>query len=356
MTVTLRGNSPAALTAGILLLSRARSFGQRIGVEIVGDPADLTPVLGPALVTSAVLTSCGVGREFGSGATVIVPGPSSDPLAVSLAEAGDGPWFFVDRSGAGGHPCTQAFVRMCRDPDLEVRELARRLRRALGTLGCAPEPAVFDLLFEAPVPPLVRTALALRAGRALSGTAGGALSRYLVQSTGTGDLPDGLEEPWTHASVLEARESGKLDAVQGRLGVVWHDPVEEWLSDAAALRSRDPAYAELAAQLVGLTSHVCALPPQGMLPPLHANSDAVAVGLANALGATQGPPDANRTLAETFRFLGGRFVGSAAHAIEVEGTEAPSDRLGRWQWFCASTRRAASAADSLWRRVVDPVQ
>lgn len=354
MTVTLRGNSPAALTAGILLLSRARSFGQRISVEVVGDPEELTPVVGPALVTSAVLASCGIGREFGSGATVIVPGPSSDPLAVSLAEAGDGAWFSIDRSGAGGHACTQAFVRMCRSSDLEVRELARRLRRALGTLGCAPEPAVFDLLFGAPVPPLVRISLALRAGRALSGQPGGALSRYLVQDAGT--LPDPLEDPLSYAGLEAARASGALSAHLSRVGVAWHDPIEEWLSDAADLRTSDPAYAELAAHLVGLASQVCALPPQGMLPPLTANADAVAVGLANALGATQGPFDANRTLADTFRFLGGRFVPAATHALEVEGTTPPEDRLGRWRWFCASTRRAASAADTLWRRVVDPVQ
>ena len=74
MTVSLKGNSPAALTAGILLLSRARSFGQRLDVAILGDPHDITPVVGPALVHSPVLASCGVGRELGAGALVIVPG------------------------------------------------------------------------------------------------------------------------------------------------------------------------------------------------------------------------------------------------------------------------------------------
>ena len=84
MTVSLQGNSPAALTAGILLLSRARSFGQRLQVEVVGPADEVTPVEGPAIVHSAVLASCGIGRRLGSGALVIVPGRPADPLAASL--------------------------------------------------------------------------------------------------------------------------------------------------------------------------------------------------------------------------------------------------------------------------------
>ena len=309
---------------------------------------------GPALVHSAVLASCGIGRKLGSGALVIVPGPSAAPLSVCLNDDGAGTWFTIDRSGAGGHPCTRAFVKMCRENSLEARDVARRLRRAMAALGCAPEPAVLDLLFSAPAPPLLRLAMALRAGRAISGETDGAMTRFLAQDVQ--GLPDPLPDPLSPAALAEARADGRFQALLHRLSVGLHDPVEEWLDYAAAAAAVAPDYGALASHLVGIASHVCALPPNAMMPPLDAASDAVAVGLAAALGATGEGHDANRVLADTFRFLGGRFTASARHAICVEETAPPADRLERWRWFCASTRRAATAADALWRRVVDPVQ
>ena len=88
MSVALSGSSPNTLTAAILLMSRARSFGRRLQVEIVGDPDEITRVEGPALVHSPVLASCGVGRRLGSGATVIVPGLPDAPLATCFTEGG----------------------------------------------------------------------------------------------------------------------------------------------------------------------------------------------------------------------------------------------------------------------------
>ena len=99
MFVALKGSSAVSVTAGILLLTRARSFGLPLEVEIVGDPTDVAVVHGPALVYSAVLASCGVGREHAAGALVIVPGPPGEPIAVSLSEDGTGPWFLIDRTG-----------------------------------------------------------------------------------------------------------------------------------------------------------------------------------------------------------------------------------------------------------------
>ncbi len=106
MTVSLQGNSPAALTAGILLLSRARSFGQRLDLEIVGDPLDITAVEGPALVHSAVLASCGIGRAQRS-----MCGPARRPCR--SAPRWRGHRFTIDR-GAGGHPAP-AHSQMCRE-------------------------------------------------------------------------------------------------------------------------------------------------------------------------------------------------------------------------------------------------
>ena len=178
MSVELKGASARAFIAGILLLSRGRSFGLRLEVAVVGAADDIATVEGPALLYSPVLATCGVGREKGDGPLVVVPGPAADPLAVCLSPDGVGPWFWVDRAGVGQHPATQAFVRLCRDPRPQARNAAIAMRSALGALGLTTEPAVLDLLFGAPVSPLYRLALALRAGRAMSGVAGGSITRY----------------------------------------------------------------------------------------------------------------------------------------------------------------------------------
>ena len=123
MNVSLKGSSPATMVAGILLLSRARSFGQRVRVEIVGDPGDIGVVEGPAILHSAPLASCGVGRDYGSGALVVVPGPATAPLAVSLTADGRSEWFQVDRAGEGVHPATRAFVRYRKDQRPAARKM-----------------------------------------------------------------------------------------------------------------------------------------------------------------------------------------------------------------------------------------
>ncbi|MBM4367414.1 MAG: hypothetical protein FJ102_14475, partial [Deltaproteobacteria bacterium] len=172
MNVCLRGSSPATMVAGILLLSRARTFGQRIRVEILGDPGDVGVVVGPAVLHSAALASCGVGRDLGSGALVVVPGPGADPLAVSLSAEGRGEWFLVSRSGTGAVPATAALYSVLAGNSPDARRLSRQLRLGMEALGCAFEPSVFDLLFGAPVAPLTRVAVALRAARTLSGQRG----------------------------------------------------------------------------------------------------------------------------------------------------------------------------------------
>ena len=98
------------------------------------------------------------------------------------------------------------------------------------------------------------------------------------------------------------------------------------------------------------------MPSQGMLAPLPPEMDAVAVGLGPALGAVRGETQANRTLVETYRFLGGRFTESARYPVIIDEGNAPLGRLERWRWFCRAARRAADEADGLWRRIQDPVQ
>ena len=355
MSVALRGPSAATLPAGILLLSRARGFGQRLQVEIVGDPSAITPVEGPAVLHSTVLASCGVGRELGSGSLVIVPGPATRALAVSLSPEGESGWFRVDRSGSGHHPATQQFVRLCRDRDPTARELGRKLRVAMAALGCSAEPAVLDMLFESPIPPLLRIAVALRAGRAMGGSGAPA------PITGFLDLPDESSLPDPIALAVDSDPAALralvgasgLDPVLDRLRLSVRDPVERWMHGILELGDD---YTGLLWALLTTLSNLTSLPPQVMLPPLLPSMDAVAVGLGTALGATRGVGDASHSLVEIFRFLGGRFTSEARHPIDITGESAPEGRLERWEWLCQSARQSAAQADTLWRRVVDPPQ
>ncbi len=351
MTVSLRGSSPATLTAGILLMSRARAFGQRLTVEVVGDPSDITLVEGPALVHSPVLASCGVGRKLGSGSLVIVPGPPSAPLATSLSPDGTGSWFEVDREGVGQHPATRQFVALFRDPRPDARDLGRRLRLLLRGLGCPPEPALLDLLFQGDAPGLTRVGVALRAGRTINRAQVAPLTRFMGGRLD--ELPDPLPDALDWAGLEARRAGGDAIGLLDRLSVPARFAVEEWLADLAELPDGPARYGDLAAGLAAAASHLLALPVPGMLPPLEPSVDAIAVGLGAALGAADPPHDAARPMVDTFRFLGGRFVEEARFAVSLDDAPAPAGRLERWRWFCRGAREAADTADALWRRVTD---
>lgn len=354
MSVELKGASARALTAGILLLSRARSFGLRLDVSIVGDPEDIALVRGPALLYSPVLSSCGVGRGNADSPVVIVPGPAEQPLAVCLSLDGLGPWFLVDRCGQGVHPATRAFVHLSRDPRPQARHAALTLRRALSSLGASDEPAVLDLLFGAPAPPLTRLTLALRAGRAMRGGQGVPVTRFLAS-----DSPDmdPLASPVTAEVLDEARQSGRLQAMIDLLTPPVRVGAREWLEEIEALSAEDGGQSEaLQEALAEILSHLVTLPAHCMLPPLETPMEAVSSCLGKALGCTRGTDDASRSLSELFRLLGGRYVSEARYPVLLGETPPPADRLERWAWFCEAAREAADRADTLWRRVMDPVQ
>jgi len=352
--VALKGTSAVSVTAGILLLTRARSFGLPLEVEIVGDPTDVAVVQGPALVYSAVLASCGVGREHAAGALVIVPGPPGEPIAVSLSEDGTGPWFLIDRTGKGAHPATQAFVRLNRASDPALRELGKQLRRALAAVGATAEPAILDLVFGSPEPPIVRAAAGLRAGRSMTQGKVEPLTRFL--DVLHGGRPDTLPSPCTRADLIEARGNGAVQQILDRFNPRARDEIETWLERMFAVMDTTEEFDPLVLGLAEVVSHLAGLPAQGILMPLDAQVDAIAVGLASALGATSPPIDANKGLVDLFQYLGGRFTTSARYPVVLPGEPVPEGRLARWQWLCRATRQAADAADSLWKRVVDPPQ
>lgn len=334
MNVCLRGSSPATMVAGVLLLSRARTFGQRIRVEIVGNPGDIGVVSGPAVLHSAALASCGVGRELGSGALVVVPGPRAAPLAMSLSVDGRGAWFEVARSGEGTHAATRALWALAEHGESGPRELGRRVMAGFARLGVPQEPALFDLLFGAPAAPLVRVAVALRAGRTLSGERGEPITSALIAPLG--DDENDLDP----------------NATVARLHPAVRDTLIELLAYAAALR--DEGSPALALALDELLGHFGLLPPGGMLPPLEPATDAVAVGLARALAASEGEGQAQLPLYETFRFLGGTFVSEADWAVDLPADPPPTERLARWRWFSTQVGEAAARVDRIWRDLVDP--
>ena len=84
--------------------------------------------------------------------------------------------------------------------------------------------------------------------------------------------------------------------------------------------------------------------------------DSAAAGFGDAIGATGADNDANAALARMYRFLGGRFAPEGRYPVLLPDEPAPSGRVERWRWFCEGTQAAASTADQLWRRVMDPVQ
>jgi len=350
VTISLTGNSTSTLVAGILLLSRSRSFGQRFDVAIVGDPDDIATVEGPALLWSPVLASCGVGSRR-TGARVVVPGPSSAPLACSLTPDGLDSWFLLDRAGTGVHPATQAAVALFRDPRRSASNLAQQLRHGLQALGCVLEPAVLDLLFAAPAPPLLRLELALRAGRTLGDHRSTPVTDRLRPPDGP--LPDPLPSPCRVEDLAAAHGDGQLAALLDRFHPRERAAMAEWSN---AVWDLSPDFRPLVAALAEVVSHVAALPSQVLLPPLSPPLDGIAVGLGPALAAQGDRACASRMLLEMYRFLGGRFTDSARFPLTLDSSPPPAGRLERWSWLCQMARSAADRADALWKNATDPLQ
>jgi len=350
MEVLLRGSSPAATTAGIMLLTRARQLGYRLEVGIVGDPTDVTPIHGPAILYAPVLASCGVGREAGRGATVVVPGPPGTPLMVTTHPHGESGWFFVDRTGNGMHPATQAFVRLSRDTRTEARELGRQIRKGMESLGLSTDPAVLDVLFSADIPPLTRLAVGLRAGRAMAGGRGESITRFLGGIAHADPLP----ADFTPDTAKLLRDPQGTQWILDALSIAVRDKAEASLELANKLASEDGGRdMVLIFHIVELASHLVQLPPHSILPPLGAAEDSVATGLLDALNAS-GEGDANQQLGQTFRFLGGTYVDEGRHIHEVSNNPPPADQVAKWRWFCGEVRRGRKQADALWPNIFDP--
>lgn len=350
MDVALKGSSPGAVTAGILLLTRARQLGLPLTVNVVGDPSDVIEIPGPAVVYAPVLASCEVGREHGYGGTVVIPGPPGKPVLVTVKPHGEGGWFLVDRTGKGAHPATIAANALSKDERAPARDLGKLLRSVQSALGMGTDPAVLDVLFGANVPTLTRLAVALRAGRAMSGGRGEPITRFLVGSNVDDHDPLPIAPP---DDLLEATSPKALAWILAGLSHAVHDPAEEALATASSLAAETPEIATLLFHVAEIASHLVQLPDHCILPPLGAAEDSVAVGLKAALRA-EGDGDANRELQQTYKFLGGRYVDDAPHAYQVTDTPPPEGLIERWSWFGSEVRKGRKQADALWPEIIDP--
>ncbi len=353
MRVALRGSSASTVTVGILLLTHARRLGERIEVSIVGDSEDVADVYGPAMVYSPVLSGCGVGRVPKSNALVCVGGPAQDPLLLSLHEGGITDWFELDRSGGGLHPSSRAVVDLCRNQGAEGQNLGRMLRTAFASIGCPAEPALLDFLFGAPLDPLERLSLALRAGRAMTGESGDPFTRY-VQS-GVDHLPDPLPTPLSEEAFQQASESGHLTSLLERINPGIRHSVEDWLRGVGEL-DHGGSLDGLIRDIAEIGSYLLSLPMAGMLPVPTSASASLSKHLGKAIGETSEPHCAMRALVETYVFLGGKFVEHTAYAVLVHGDPPPPSRKERWEWLCQSAMLARDESERLWERLVDPVQ
>jgi hypothetical protein len=350
--VALQGSSASAVTAGLLLLTHAKRLGTPLRVAVVGDREDLARVEGPALVLSPVLSGCGVGRVKNRSSLVMMPGPPLEPLAISLERGGLDGWFTVDRKGTGEHPGTRAFVALCRNQDIQAQNLGRVLRRGLATVGCTPEPALLDLLFGAPGDPLERLAIALRAGRAMTGSTGRPFTSFI--HSGIEDLPDPLQAPVCMEVLAEAKANGDVDRLLGRLTDGVRISIQDWMAGMELVSKGE--LDDLLCGLAELGSHLVSLPMAGMLPQLTPAREAVALSLGEAIGSVSGIQCANQAMAEMFEYLGGEFVEMSQYALSVPSDPPPAGRLERWEWLCRAAHCAQEEADRLWRRIIDPVQ
>jgi len=350
----LAGSSPGAMTAAILLMTRARQLGYPLRVDIMGEAKDITAVEGPAVTHAPVLASCGVGREHGAGGTVVVGGPADRPLLISTHPDGLDSWYTASRQGSGEHAATQAFYRLANDPRVEARKLAKDIRRVLALLGVLPSPFVLDTLFSAELPPLTRIAFTLRAGRAASNLPCQSITQFLSGKGLTAMEPFEAATPAPEEviSLLQSADvgspllAGLTESAGVRLG--------QWCRLAEVVSTADQGRdGDFIAQMASLLSHLVQLPSHSMLPPLDSTLDGVALCIPRGSVALDSE-DANARLREVFQFLGGRYVTQGRNVHTVYAIPPPEDRLARWSWFCQAALEGRRRADELWSQITDP--
>ncbi len=352
LNIVLQGNWPATLTAGILLLSRGRSFGLPVTVSIVGDPKKIEAVRGPTVVSSQVLASCSVGRDLGDGPLVVISGGSTDPVLVAVDNSNKEGWFYVDSSGDGWHPATKAIVKMVRDSRASARHASALFLGLLRWAGVPAEPALMDMLFGAPVDALTRLGMTLQASASITNSrVHQSVSERISGGIETPLLAEGL----TGARVFEMWHAGELSGALEALPNGVSIAVEDWLVSMERLSAEDGGESEvLVASLGTLLGNVLLLPQGCMLPNLGGTSRGLAIGVVNVLGAKEKDADASKSLLEVFRFLGGRFEDFSPYPYQLPNSPAPEGRKERWMWLISSVEQAAEQMEKIWKEAMNP--
>ena len=342
------------MTAGTLLLSRSKRLGIPLVVEVVGEPREVEVVPGPAVFYSQVLASCGVGRELGEGPLVVIPGPEADPVLCNMGSFSEGsPWFLVDTSGEGQHPATRDFVKLLRSRNPDAIRATATIGWLFRWLNIPLETSLLDLLFNAPVSPLDRLGVTIRAAREMTG---GGRTRSLTQSLVKGGFDcELLAEGFSGGEVIEAVRRGDLDELFSSYPEVTSRQLRDWLDQMERVAAGpDDIGLEIVSQALELMANVAMLPVGCMLPAPPAEAIGVARGMVRALGARKSGADANGRLVETYRFLGGRFVDFSEYPVMLTNEPPPTGRVERLEWLIRSAESAADEAERIWKRLMNP--
>lgn len=151
MNIRLKGSPPACLTTGILLLSKARTFGQPISILIEGNKQSFGNWTTATLAFSPVMAA--VGFPTGLHPEVIVlGGPSLSPLHIRIHDK----WIQIGRTGIGTTPISKAIVNIYRQSDRSSQNSQTMLNQFFVRFGIPKEPSVIELLTNDQIPIKIR--------------------------------------------------------------------------------------------------------------------------------------------------------------------------------------------------------
>ena len=321
MPLTLKGSWPATLSAGILLLSKARRLGIPISVQILEDSMPI--IKGPALIRDSLLVGLGLTKSKTDNNLVVVPGDSCAPILLRLGEAD---WVFVDRSGKGYLDSTKTFMSLFHTHK-EFVSLGLQAIAALRRLGVAIEPCVLDVLFAEHLDPILRFQLFLALGRVLSDKQGQSLSSVFLKN----------KSP-TQSGVVQPEILKK---------------VREWLQQVSTISEQHEVFAQQANQLVQqfekITIHDLSL-------SLNSHLISIVRSIKQGLAAIDSNHDALTIMKRRFTFLGGGFTQKAENVITLPDVICPEEQISKWQWLCSQAHAGSAEVERLWLRITNPMQ
>jgi hypothetical protein len=315
----ITGSQPACLIAGILLLTKARTFGQPVKIEIVCT-MDRILLNGPLMFRNLLLTECGIPHVNN---IVIIGGDSEVPMEVYTQDIGS---LSLSRSINQAHQVTKIIMQMLqRDKFYRLPVLAM-----LEYFGLVAEPFIFDLLFNTNMSAFNAFGFARIVSFELVGK--------------------GLTNPFTVFNHIDDEKVG-WDAVTGRLEVSKQKLVRDCLiSIKQELSNTD--WDILHKALEPFLELFSIMPSETMFPSFSSElleiSKAIPMGLGNCEDT-----DILFELQKKFRWLGGRFQDLKLPAYNL----GDDDNMQKdWTWFFDQVKLGETGAEKLWRQIMDFTQ